>query len=77
MPFKFNPLTSQLDLVNAASSGTSAFITEGTNGISKIRLQSTPTGNIFDLTISDLGALTTNAVGSGKFIVNWFTLIPQ
>lgn len=61
MPYKFNPITGQLDLVNT-SSGSDPFITDGASGITKIRWQSAPGAILYDMTINDIGTVITTAV---------------
>lgn len=52
--FKFNPTTGELDLVTS-----DPFITDGHDGITTIRMQSTPGGIIYDVTVDDTGHLVT------------------
>lgn len=76
MAFKFNPVTGNLDLVTTDT--LSPFITVGTTGITTIRWASTPSGNLFDMTIDDTGhVVTTAVVVSASLIPLWFTYYPQ
>lgn len=63
----FNPLSGEhskggFDYVGTAD----PFITAGANGVKTIRWQSTPGGNLFDLTMNDAGALVITPVGSNS-----------
>lgn len=59
MPFKLNPLTGKLDLVNTPRS---PFITYGDDGILTIRFQSTVDDSVWDMTIDETGAVVTTLV---------------
>lgn len=58
MAFKFNPLTSQLDLVGGGSDN--PYITNGTDGIAVIRMESD--NHLWDMTIDDTGAWVSTIV---------------
>lgn len=74
MAYRFNPITSDLDLDSTGD----PFITDGANGVVTIRWQSTPGGNLFDMTLDDTGhVVTTAVVVSAGIIPIWFTYYPQ
>lgn len=46
--------------------GSIPFITNGSNGVTSIRWQSTPSGNLFNMTLDDTGAVVTTAIRTGS-----------
>lgn len=71
MAYKFNPTTGQLDLVDNAG----RFITEGTNGVTTIRWQ-TSGGFYYDMTVDDTGHVVTTQVFLTSIVPLWFTYVP-
>ncbi len=73
--FIVNPFTSLLDATGDSSGGSSSFITEGTSGISTIRME-TSGGYVYDFTCDDTGAWVSTLVsspGSGPTTGNPFS----
>lgn len=64
MAFEFSPLLKG-DLQIKDTGSSDSFITDGANGITNIRWQSTPGGVLYDMTVDDTGHVVTTASGAG------------
>lgn len=58
MKLVFNPLTNKFDFVGTGVK----FVIYGEEGIKSFRMSSTPSGNLFDITINDSGNLVSTPV---------------
>lgn len=56
----------QSNTIISGGTGSDPFITDGANGVTKIRWQSTPGAVLYDMTIDDTGHVVTTAITSAK-----------
>lgn len=65
MPYRFNPLSGELDYYQSSSSTPSVYITEGASGISSIQWESDTGSTVWTMQVDDTGHVVTTAVVSG------------
>lgn len=68
MPYKYNPFLKNLDYYETGSSSPSPYITEGSDGILTIRMESDVDASVWDMTVNEYGAWVSTLVSSGSTV---------